>query len=188
VEIKGSEFIVPCEALIPAIGQEADLDFVPKESGIAINKWKNFDVDPVTFASNVPGVFAGGDVVTGPQTVVKAVYAGKEAAVSIDRYLKGEDVKAGREKDWTKDLADKADVSKVEKVARAKYPHLKPETRRTNFQEVGVGFSEEEAVAEAKRCLACGICSECYQCVDVCLAKAIDHDMKIEEETLKLAP
>ncbi|MFA6414109.1 MAG: FAD-dependent oxidoreductase, partial [Syntrophales bacterium] len=129
VEIKGSEFIVPCDALIPAIGQEADLDFVPKESGIAISKWKNFDVDPVTFASNVPGVFAGGDVVTGPQTVVKAVYAGKEAAVSIDRYLKGEDVKAGREKDWTKDLADKADVSKVEKVARAKYPHLKPEMR-----------------------------------------------------------
>jgi len=186
VEIKGSEFIVPCEALIPAIGQEADLDFVPKESGIAINKWKNFDVDPVTFASNVPGVFAGGDVVTGPQTVVKAVYAGKEAAVSIDRYLKGEDVKAGREKDWSKDLADKADVSKVEKVARTKYPHLKPETRRTNFQEVGVGFSEEEAVAEAKRCLACGICSECYQCVDACIAKAINHDDTFEEETIEV--
>ncbi|MEI7639171.1 MAG: NAD(P)-binding protein, partial [Syntrophus sp. (in: bacteria)] len=186
VEIKGSEFIVPCESLIPAIGQEADLDFVPKESGIAINKWKNFDVDPVTFASNVPGVFAGGDVVTGPQTVVKAVYAGKEAAVSIDRYLKGEDVKAGREKDWTKDLADKADVSKVEKVARAKYPHLKPEARRTNFQEVGVGFSEEEAVAEAKRCLACGICSECYQCVDACIANAINHDDTFEEETIEV--
>ncbi len=186
VEIKGSEFIVPCESLIPAIGQEADLDFVPKESGISINKWKSFDVDPVTFASNVPGVFAGGDVVTGPQTVVKAVFAGKEAAVSIDRYLRGEDVKAGREQDWTKDLADKADVSRIDKVARVKYPHLKPETRRATFDEVGVGFSEEAAVAEAKRCLACGICSECYQCVDACIAKAINHDDTFEEETIEV--
>ena len=186
VEIKGSEFIVPCDALIPAIGQEADLDFVPQESGIAINKWKNFDVDPVTFAANVPGVFAGGDVVTGPQTVVKAVYAGKEAAVSIDRYLKGEDVAAGRAKDWKQGLADKADVSKVAKIARMKYPHMKPEDRRTNFSEVGIGFTEEEAVAEAKRCLACGICSECYQCVDACIAGAINHDDTFEEETIEV--
>ncbi|MBP8979719.1 MAG: FAD-dependent oxidoreductase [Syntrophobacterales bacterium] len=186
VEIKGSEFIVPCDALIPAIGQEADLDFVPKESGIAINKWKNFDVDPVTFATTTPGVFAGGDVVTGPATVVKAVYAGKEAAVSIDRYLRGEDVAAGRAKDWTKNLADKADVSKVAKVPRRKYPHMKPEDRRTNFREVGIGFTEEEAVAEAKRCLACGICSECYQCVEACIAGAINHDDTFEEETIEV--
>jgi len=186
IEIKGSEFIVPCDALIPAIGQEADLDFVPKESGVSINKWKNFDVDPVTFATNVPGIFAGGDVVTGPQTVVKAVFAGKEAAVSIDRYLQGADVKAGREKDWTKDLADKADVSAVPKVPREKYPHMKPEERRTNFKEVGIGFSEEEAVREAQRCLACGICSECYQCVDACIAGAINHDDTFEEETIEV--
>jgi len=186
IEIKGSEFVVPCDALIPAIGQEADLDFVPAESGISINKWKNFDVDAVTFATNVPGVFAGGDVVTGPQTVVKAVFAGKEAAVSIDRYLQGEDMAAGRAKDWTKDLADKADVSAVPKAPRAKYPHMKPDERRTNFQEVGIGFGEEEAVREAQRCLACGICSECYQCVDACIAKAINHDDTFEEETIEV--
>ncbi len=186
IEIKGSEFVVPCDALIPAIGQEADLDFVPAESGISINKWKNFDVDAVTFATNVPGVFAGGDVVTGPQTVVKAVFAGKEAAVSIDRYLQGEDMAAGRAKDWTKNLADKADVSAVPKAPRAKYPHMKPDERRTTFQEVGIGFGEEEAVREAQRCLACGICSECYQCVDACIAKAINHDDTFEEETIEV--
>ncbi|NPU84839.1 MAG: FAD-dependent oxidoreductase [Syntrophaceae bacterium] len=186
IEIKGSEFIVPCDALIPAIGQEADLDFVPAESGISINKWKNFDVDAVTFATNVPGVFAGGDVVTGPQTVVKAVFAGKEAAVSIDRYLQGEDMAAGRAKDWTKDLADKADVSAVPKAPRVKYPHMKPDERRTTFQEVGIGFGEEEAVREAQRCLACGICSECYQCVDACIAGAIKHDDTFEEETIEV--
>ena len=186
IEIKGSEFVVPCDALIPAIGQEADLDFVPADSGIAINKWKNFDVDPVTFMTNVPGVFAGGDVVTGPATVVKAVYAGKEAAKSIDRYLRGEDVAAGRAKDWTKNLADKADVSKFPKTPRVKYPHLKPEERRTNFREVGLGFSEEEAVAEAKRCLSCGICSECYQCVEACIAGAINHDDDFAEEEIEV--
>ncbi len=95
-------------------------------------------------------------------------------------------MKAGREKDWTKDLADKADVSNVPKVPREKYPLMKPEDRKTNFQEVGIGFAEAQAIAEANRCLACGICSECYQCVDACIAKAIDHDMKIEEETIEV--
>ncbi len=95
-------------------------------------------------------------------------------------------MKAGREKDWTKDLADKADLSDVPKVYREKYPNMKPEERRTSFQEVGIGFSEAQAIAEAHRCLACGICSECYQCVEACIAKAIDHDMKMEEETIEV--
>ena len=186
IEIKGSEFIVECDAIVPAIGQEADLSFITKESGVSINKWNNVDYDQVTYATNIAGVFSGGDVVTGPQTVVKAVYAGKEAAKSINRYLLGEDIKAGREKDWTKDLADKADVSNVPKSPRVKYPNMKPEDRRTNFQEVGIGFDEAQAVAEALRCLNCGICSECYQCVEACIAKAVDHDMKVEEETIEV--
>jgi len=186
VEIKGSEFIVECDAIVPAIGQEADLSFITKESGVSINKWNNVDFDKITYATNVPGIFTGGDVSTGPQTVVKAVFSGKEAAKSINRYLMGEDMKAGREKDWTKDLADKADVSNVPKSPRVKYPLMKPEDRRTNFKEVGLGFDEAQAKAEAMRCLDCGICSECYQCVDACIAKAIDHDMTYEEETIEV--
>ena len=131
--VKGSEFTIACDSIVPAIGQAADLAFVPKETGIAINKWNTFDVDAVTYATNVPGIFAGGDVKRGPATVVKAVYAGKEAAVSIDRYLKGEEVALGRAKDWTKDLADKADVSKVAKVSRVVYPLLKAEERKGDF-------------------------------------------------------
>ena len=186
IPIKGSEFVVQCDAILPAIGQAADLAFIPAESGVAINKWNTFEVDPVTFATNVPGVFAGGDVVTGPATVVKAVYAGKETAVSIDRYLRGEDIAAGREKDWTKDLADKGDISALEKVPREKYPHRKPEERRTDFTEVGIGFSEQQAVDEARRCLNCGICSECYQCVEACIAGAIKHDDTYEAETIEV--
>lgn len=186
VPVKGSEFTIPLDAVLPAIGQAADLTFVPKESGIAINKWNTFDVDPMTFATNLPGVFAGGDNVTGPATVVKAVYAGKEAAVSIDRLLKGEDVAAGRAKDWTKDLADKADVSILPKVPRVHYPLLEPEERKHHFREVGIGLSEEEAIREANRCLACGICSECYQCVEACIAGAIEHEMTASEESIEV--
>ncbi|MCU0555397.1 MAG: NAD(P)-binding protein, partial [Syntrophales bacterium] len=186
VPIKGSEFIVECNAIVPAIGQACDLGFVAKDSGISINKWVNFDVDEVTFQTTAPGVFAGGDAVTGPATVIKAVNAGKEAAKSIDRYLKGEDVKAGRAKDWKKGLADQADLKDVKKEARVKYPHADPAVRRANWMEVGLGFSEAQAVAEANRCLACGICCECYQCVQACIAGAIKHDDTYAEETIEV--
>jgi heterodisulfide reductase subunit A-like polyferredoxin len=186
IPVKGSEFTIGLDAIVPAIGQAADLSFLPKESGVAVNKWNTFETDPVTFATNVPGVFAGGDAVTGPATVVKAVFAGKEAAVSIDRFLRGEEVAAGRAKDWTRGLADQADVSKVAKAPRVVYPLLEPEERRNDFREVGIGLSEEEAVREANRCLACGICSECYQCVEACIAKAIDHEMIFSEEEIEV--
>ncbi|MDD5722303.1 MAG: NAD(P)-binding protein [Syntrophales bacterium] len=184
VPIKGSEFTVEADAIIPAIGQTSDLSFVTKESGIAVNKWNTFDVDTATFATNVEGVFAGGDDVTGPATVVEAINAGKEAAKSIDRYLRGEDIKLGRERDWTQNIADKADNSSVKKENRPSMPELEPSTRRTNFEEVAKGYSEEDALREAKRCLSCGICSECYQCVESCVAGAINHEMGQEEETI----
>jgi heterodisulfide reductase subunit A-like polyferredoxin len=186
VPIKGSEFVVGCDAVIPAIGQAADLTFMPKENGPTINQWNAFTVDAVTFATTVPGVFAGGDVVTGPATVVKAVNAGKEAAVSIDRYLKGEDLKAGREKDWTQGLADQSDLTGIGKEKRVRYPLLKPEVRKAQFAEVGLGFSEEQAQTEAKRCLTCGICSECYQCVDACVARAVCHEDAFAEEAIEV--
>jgi heterodisulfide reductase subunit A-like polyferredoxin len=186
VPIKGSEFVVECNAIVPAIGQVSDLNFIPKDSGISINKWDNFDVDPVTYETTLKGVFAGGDAVTGPSTVIKAIAAGKEAARSIERYFRGEDLKTGREKDWTKGLVDQADLRDVEKASRVKYPHADPAIRKANWKEVGLGFSEEEAVKEALRCLSCGICSECYQCVEACIAGAINHDDTFEEETLRV--
>ena len=92
VEIKGSEFTIDCDAIVPAIGQACDLGFVSKDSGISINKWVNFDVDEVTFATSAPGVFAGGDIVTGGATVILAMGAGRKAAAAIDEYLKNPEV------------------------------------------------------------------------------------------------
>jgi homotetrameric NADPH-dependent glutamate synthase len=186
VPIKGSEFTLDVDAVIPAIGQKADLSFVPDGSEISVNRWNTFDVDEVTFATNVEGVFAGGDDVTGPATAVKAINAGKEAAKSIDRYLRGEDIALGRERNWKEGIADKADVSSIPKESRPELSELDPDDRKTHFKEVIDVYSEEEAVKEAKRCLSCGICSECYQCVDACIAGAINHEMIAEEETIQV--
>jgi len=183
VPVKGSEFIVECDAVVPAIGQAGDLDFITKTSGVAVNKWNNIDVDAVTFQTNVEGVFAGGDIVTGPQTVVKAVNAGKEAAISIDRYLKGEEIGAGRARNWKEGVADPGNVSGKPKAKRVHMTHLDPKLRATNFEEVIKGMSEEAAKLEANRCLSCGICCECYQCVQACIAKAVCHnDIEAQEE------
>ncbi len=186
VPIKGSEFTISVDAVIPAIGQKSDLSFVSEESSIAINRWNTFDVDPVTFATNVEGVFAGGDDVTGPATVVEAINAGKEAAKSIDRFLRGEDIALGRDRDWKEGVADKADVSETPKESRPRLRELDPGERKTHFKEVVEAYSEEEAVKEAKRCLSCGVCSECYQCVNACIAGAINHEMKETEETIQV--
>ena len=186
VPIKGSEFTLDVDAIIPAIGQKADFSFVPEGSDISVNKWNTFDVDNVTFATSSEGIFAGGDDVTGPATAVEAINAGKEAAKSIDRYLRGEDIALGRARNWKEGIADKGDVSSVQKESRPKLHELDPDERKTHFKEVIDVYTEEEAVREAKRCLSCGVCSECYQCVDVCVAGAIDHEMFAEEETIQV--
>lgn len=176
VPVPGSEFQLEVDAVVPAIGQQCDLSFLANGSGAIVNRWNNLDADPLTFATTLPGVFAGGDAVTGPATVVKAVNAGKEAAISIDRYLRGEEVAAGRARNWDENLADPGDTSAVPKAARLQMPHLPPAERRTHFREVISPMTEAQAKAEAERCLSCGICSECYQCVEACVAHAVIHD------------
>ena len=93
VPIEGSEFQVELDAIILAIGETPDLSFLPEEIGIT--ERNTIAVDPFTLETTLPGVFAGGDVVLGPATVVEAIVAGKRAAVSIDRYLRGRSIKTG---------------------------------------------------------------------------------------------
>ena len=112
-------------------------------------------------------MFAGGDALYGPKSVVEAVACGKEAAESIHRYLNGLDLKEGRTQEWN---YEKPDISAEAKAPRIPMRKISPEEREGNFKEVALGFSEENVQAEASRCLKCGICSECYQCVSACLA------------------
>ena len=183
IPIEGSEFIVEVDSVVPAIGQSTDLSFLPKEKGWNISQGGTLEVDPVTYATGIPGVFAGGDMVTGPATVVEAVGAGREAAISIARYLQGIDLSEGRE--------GKLPVVEVTPEGVAKNPRHSPakldvQERIRDFREVQQGFSEEVAVAEAQRCLNCGICSECLQCVEACLAHAVNHEMVEKHLTLSV--
>ncbi|MBE0480263.1 MAG: FAD-dependent oxidoreductase, partial [Dehalococcoidia bacterium] len=181
VPVKGSEFKIEVDNVIPAIGQSPDLSFLGPKSPIETGRGSTVKVDKVTLQTNIPGVFAGGDAVLGPATVIEAIAAGKEAAISIDRYLRRDDLRAGRDRDFTK-----VDVTldDIEKQPREKPSHVSAQERKSDFREVMHALTEEQARAEAARCVACGLCSECYQCVAACQAHALDHTMK--DEVLEL--
>lgn len=169
-------------SVIIAIGQAADLSFSGKE-GISTTDRGGLKADPVTLQTPLDWVFAGGDVLYGPKSVVEAVACGKEAAISIDRFLNGLDLVDGREQEWT---YEKPDISGEPHYPRIPLRKISPEERAGNFREIALGFSEEEARNEALRCLKCGICSECYQCVSACLAGAVDHSMQPRERTIEV--
>ncbi len=180
VPIEGSNYVLPCDVLIAAISQEPDLAGLEGEN-LATNKWQCFEADPATLATSRPGVFAGGDVVTGPSTVVQAIGMGRDGAESIHRYLRGLDLHENRPKlkDRTRFIKDIAEIVASPKAGMPKLPLAE---RRGNFKETELGFPEQMAVKEASRCLNCGGCCECYLCVDACLAKAIVHDSPYEEQ------
>ena len=167
------------DTVIIAIGQAAD--FTGFED-VEITPRGTIKVDPVTLETNIPGIFAGGDVVRGPASVVEAVADGNEASISIDRYLRGEDLKRGRKEE--KKISPLPE-REIEKKPRHKIPKLSVEERVKNFKEIELCLSEEEAVEEAKRCLNCSVCSECKECVRACGERnAINHEMK--EEIIEL--
>jgi heterodisulfide reductase subunit A-like polyferredoxin len=170
------------DTVVLAIGQSAVLDFAKKE-GIAVTNRGGLEADPLTLQTPVEWVFAGGDAHHGPKSVVEAVEAGKKAAESIVRYIKGEDLAAGRARQWDFVKPDTLGEPQKDRVAVG---CLDPEARECNFLEVSFGYTEEQAKIEADRCLKCGICSECYQCVDACLAHAIDHNQQAREITLEV--
>jgi NADPH-dependent glutamate synthase beta subunit-like oxidoreductase len=90
VPIEGSEYVIDAETIVPAISQGADLSFLGEGHDFHLTRWNTFDVDEETGATNIPGVFAGGDVVSGPDIAIRAVAAGKKAAVGIHEYLRSE--------------------------------------------------------------------------------------------------
>ena len=182
--IPGSEFTLEVDALIPAIGQESDWACLTEECACSLSDWGTLRVDPVTLQSGDPDIFAGGDAVTGPRTVVEAIGAGKEAALSIDRFLQGQDLRQGRPVSW-EGVSD-VPVEGRTRMARTTMEHAPADRRIQNFNEVQLGYREDQTRREAERCLACGICSECYQCVKACLAEAVVHEMQPVERVVEV--
>ncbi|MBM3315990.1 4Fe-4S ferredoxin, partial [candidate division WOR-3 bacterium] len=128
---------------------------------------------------------------SGPASIVEAVHHGNEAAVSISRYLAGKDLREGRKTREEKRKADGELHEKelpefVEKKPRPKMPVVPAGRRVRNFDEVELGLSEEQALAEAARCLECGVCSECLECERVCEAHAVLHDARPEHRELEV--
>ena len=198
--IPGSEFSLECDSIILAIGQEVDTDVLSKDVDLEVSPWSSKKVDPISFPrngvddleltpwstikvdpltleTNIKGVFSGGDSVWGAGTVIEAIGAGKEAAVSIDRYINDEDLREGREE---KPEIAKPSIEGIRKKRKVPMRYLPLNERKNNFKEVEIGYTEEEAIEEARRCLDCGGCSECFECVRTCEADAINHDMKDE--------
>ena len=179
VPIQGSDFSVEVDTIIPAVGQTPDLNFL-KGMEVETTPQGTIKVDPTTLQTSKEGIFAGGDSVTGPWIAIEAVAAGKEAAISIDRYLRGQDLFEGRPKPKPEKARFEEIYADQPKASRVPMEMIPAEERRRNFSEVKKGLSEEQAKKEALRCLNCGICSECLQCVALCKAGAINHQMKEE--------
>ena len=168
--ISGSEKTVDVDTVIAAIGQVPEMSCLQNDEigqKCETTRWGTIVAHPGTLQTNVVGVFTGGDVFTGPKTVVSAFSAGRRAAHSIDLFLRKKPVKSPEMPfNISKGSLNKVDSQNfvgVAKKARATMPELPAGARRNNFEEVDLGFSEETAVQEAKRCLSCG-CIDAFEC------------------------
>jgi NADPH-dependent glutamate synthase beta subunit-like oxidoreductase len=158
VALAGTNFSVPVDTLVVAIGEQL-LAFAPSGSeGIEIRQGAIM-VNPEALQTSRPGVFAGGDVVTGPSTVVKAIAAGRRAAIMIDRYLTGQKLEQPGTPVLPKVYLEPHTLSdeELERIRRAEPPTISLEKRRTTFAEVELCLSEEDARREAMRCLRCDL-------------------------------
>jgi len=175
VHIKGCNFLLKVDGIVLAMGELPDLSFLPEDIE---TEARGILVDRGCFTSK-EGVFAGGDVATGAGTVAHAIGSGKRAALAIDRYMKGEDFFSIQERPGTARIRPKEvdpslvrckdlNLAYLEEEAQVPLRVRPVETRTKGFQEVCVGYKEEEAVAEAQRCISCGVCNMCENCMIFC--------------------
>ena len=185
--IKGSEFTMSFDNIIAAIGQRPE---VPEPFGVAVERGNTIQADSDSLATNREGVFAGGDAVSGPASVIEAIAAGRKGAISIDKYLGG----SGQIDEVLAPPQEKATPLTVAmKGRRVHPPELEPEEGIGNFAEVELGLSQEAAIKETRRCLECdlaytvdklevdlGHCIFCGLCVEMCPRHAIHLDYVYE--------
>ena len=164
------------DAIYIATGVAGAESMVRIFKGLRRTRRGTIQVDPVSLHTDLKGVFAGGDLVTGPGTIVESRAHGRKAAISIDRYLRGEDLFQGREFEGSQ-------ISPL----RSTLPDSKREEREVPpdmVKPLRTGLTMEEAMGEAKRCLNCGGCSDCGECDKYCQPKAVVYGMKEEKTEL----
>ena len=184
-EMSGSEELLATDVVIFAVGQRPDIDCLCDK--LISNRGRFPVVDPATLATSLPGVFAGGDVVTGTSFVVDAIAAGHRAARSINRYLNGESLISNADAllppvvEMDETTVRRKLAAEVTSREQRREPRKRlASERRSDFAEIYGGLTEGQAREEAARCLACGVCSECLECVYACQAGAVDH-RQVEE-------
>ena len=187
IPIPGSEYDIEVDQVIPAIGQQPDLSAIENVDGLEFSRWGTTEVDPLTYATGRAGVFAGGDLQTGPWVAIGAIAAGREAAESIERYLDGRDMAAGRTAVANENPDYRPITEDIPRQSRAAMPTLSAAARRGNFDEVELGYETEAGRAEAHRCLNCAYCCECFQCVEACGVQAVTLETHAQKpETVEL--
>ncbi|HEX7117457.1 MAG TPA: FAD-dependent oxidoreductase [Longimicrobiales bacterium] len=180
-EVTGTT-ILPCDAVILAIGQEQAFPWIEDDLGLERDRWGNPVVDRTTFQTTIPGVFCGGDAAWGPENIIWAVEHGHQAAISIDLHCRGEPLDA-RPPYGMNLLSRKMGLHEwsysndYDAAARAKMRHVELRERLASVAvEVELGFDLEQTLREAERCLNCDVqthftdalCIECDACVDIC--------------------
>jgi heterodisulfide reductase subunit A len=189
VPVEGSEFVIACDAVIPAIGQRIDTSCSALEPDLELTSKNTLRVNPHTFQTSIPDVFAAGDAVTGPATVVEAVAAGHKVVAAMHRFIRDGNLDTYTA-EWVEVEPGGMDWREIPQeittVPRVSAEHLDPAVRVNNFDEVDRSFSEEAARKEAARCVSCGGCCECKLCMSVCEAKAINHAMQDTVEEIEV--
>lgn len=186
IPIEGSEYAVEADAIISAVGQSTDCSFLYNDLPIGLNRWGDIEISGKSFETSEAGIFAGGDCVTGPATVVQAVGAGHRAAEAIDSYLmtgvaKEADTDYSCSRGSFEDLP-RHEFDAAKRIERLPMPALSVESRIDSYIEVDLGLDEAGAIAEASRCLSCG-CQARESCHlrDEATAHQIVHQAPIHE-------
>ncbi len=170
-----------CDTVIFAIGQAIVDDFAAELDGVEIERG-TVKTDPATMATGRPGVFAGGDVApTGPLTAIEAIAAGRKGAAAIHNHLRGEKLVALWEDPLPEARPDDETLAATAPAPRVRMPEHDGAERRRSWVEVRRGYTEAQAIAEAKRCLQCAVCSECLECVRACGPGALLHEERDRE-------
>ncbi|MDA3780811.1 MAG: molybdopterin-dependent oxidoreductase [Bacteroidales bacterium] len=174
IPIEGSEFDIELDYALAAIGQKTEVNFIDdinknsKSGELKLNRWGNITADEKTLQTGIESIFAAGDGVTGPATIIEAIAQAKIASRSSHQYLSKQELEPEKfefisKKDNFKKLSPEDFEGEYEKQLREEMPTLDPKNR-INFKEVELGYSSEEiALNEASRCMECG-CSEYFTC------------------------
>ncbi len=184
IPVEGSEFELAVDTVVFAVGQALVDDFAQGCAGLTVERGQ-IRVDRETMMTTREGVFAGGDAAaTGFYTAIEAVAAGRRGAAAIHNHLRGARLLPVWEEAWDEAHPSAEELEGVEIGQRVPMAMADGLARRADWAEISRGYSAEEAVAEAERCLDCAVCSGCDSCARVCPSGAIDWDQRETTEEI----